>query len=136
MKTLVHGILLLLIAVCAAAPRASDPRTPPYEVTLRMGQTVRCGHGIAIRFQDVLQDSRCPEGATCISAGNARVALTVRRTWRRPARIELNTNAEPRIAKISNYTVELVRLAPARKVNEKVDKKAYVITLRVKGGSP
>jgi hypothetical protein len=131
-KVLVRGILLFLVVVCTAAPRASDPMRPPLEITLRMGQAVRCGRGIVIRFQDVLQDSRCPEGATCISAGNARVALSVRRTWKRPLRIELNTNLEPRIARISNYTVELVRLSPTRRVQENLDKRAYVVTLRVK----
>jgi hypothetical protein len=132
-KTLVRGILLFLVVACTALPRASDPMGAPLEITLRMGQMVDCGLGMAIQFQDVLQDSRCPEGASCIWAGNARVALTVKRTSRRPVSIELNTNADPKSAEIGNYSIELVHLRPTRRVNEKLDKRTYTVTLRVKG---
>lgn len=89
---------------------------------------------MSIRFEDVLEDSRCPVGATCVWAGNARVALTVERTGEDPARIELNTLREPRSATVSGCTVDLADLTPTRKVGEELDRRAYAVTLKVKCG--
>jgi hypothetical protein len=55
--------------------------------TLRDGAPVRLAPGesttvepgaMRIRFDRVLEDSRCPSGVTCVWAGRARVQLTVR----------------------------------------------------------
>ena len=55
--------------------------------TLRDGAPVRLAPGessivapgaIRIRFDRVLEDSRCPSGVTCVWAGRARVQVTVR----------------------------------------------------------
>jgi hypothetical protein len=131
-----RGVLLFLVAACAAVPRADDPMHSPLEVTLKVGQTVSCGRDATLHFQAVLQDSRCPEGANCVWAGNARVALTVRRASKDPVTIELNTNLEPKAAEISDLAVELIDLRPTRRVGEELDKSAYVVTLRVTDGSP
>lgn len=137
MRVLVRGTLLvLLVAVCTAGQRASAPARPPSEITVKLGQTAGCGPGMSICFEDVLEDSRCPVGATCVWAGNAKVALMVERTGESPVRIELNTTLEPRSGKISNTTVELADLSPTRRVGEELDKRLYVVTLRLKSDQP
>ena len=123
--------LLFLIMLCAGALQAGSPKSLPVEVTVKLGQSVDCGGGIAIRFEDVLEDSRCPEGATCVWAGNAKVSVTVTRTGKEPARVELNTNLEPRTARALNCTLEVIRLDPVRRVHEEVDKNAYIVRLKV-----
>lgn len=133
MRALLRISLLFLIMLCTGTLHAGRPNSTPVEVTIKIGQSVDCGGGMAIRFDDVLQDSRCPEGVACVWAGNAKVSVTVTKTGKEPARVELNTNLEPRIAKALSCTMEIIRLDPLRRVNEKVDKNVYVLRLKVTG---
>lgn len=112
------------------------PARPASEVTVKLGEVADCGRGMAIRFEDVLEDSRCPVGATCVWVGNGKVALSVERTGESPVKIELNTTLEPKSAKVSNTTVELADLTPTRKVGETLDKRLYVVTLKLKSDQP
>lgn len=132
MRTLTVLALALLLASCTAAPRAGDAAQPP-EVAVKIGQSADCGGGLVIRFEAVLQDSRCPQGAACVWAGNARIALAATAAGKEPARLELNTGLEPKSATVAGRTVELLRLEPLRKVHEDMDPKAYVATLKISG---
>jgi hypothetical protein len=72
---------------CAAGPRpASEAASSdaaravdlPATVTLAPGERVIArGPDLAVRFADVSEDSRCPEGVTCVWAGRAVVQLEV-----------------------------------------------------------
>jgi hypothetical protein len=130
-RALATSSLLFLIMASAGTLQAGSPNSPPVEVTVKLGQSVDCGSGITIRFEDVLEDSRCPEDVNCVWAGNAKVSLTVTRTGKEPARVTLNTNLEPRTARVLNCTMEVIRLDPVRKVHEKVDKNVYIVRLKV-----
>ena len=104
---------------------------PPADVAVRVGESAVCGEKLTVRFEAVLQDSRCPQGASCVWSGNARVALTFALAGRKPERVELNTHLEPKSADVLGFTVELVSLSPVPKVGEKTDAKGYAATLRV-----
>lgn len=131
MRALATSSLLFLMMLCVGALQAGSPDSPPIEITVKLGQSVDCGGGIAIRFEDVLEDSRCPKDVNCVWAGNAKVSVTVTRTGKEPARVELNTNLEPRTARVLNCAMEVIRLDPLRRVHEKVDKSAYIVRLKV-----
>jgi hypothetical protein len=63
-----------------ATPTAQVFEPPPARVfTLRIGQTITVEDGWPIRFDAILEDSRCPIDVQCIWAGQVRVALTVQR---------------------------------------------------------
>jgi len=82
--------------------------------------------GLFIKFKAVDGDSRCPEGAMCIWAGNAKVVLLVSQED-----IALNTYSDPKLATYSNYAIRLVMLNPYPRLNGPIDPKEYVARLVV-----
>jgi len=69
------------------------------------------GFGMRIKFLEVLDDSRCPVGTTCIWAGNAKVKIQVF-AGRRAATFELNSTVSPRTVTIGGYEIKLDSLEP------------------------
>ncbi len=129
------AFLAVLVGWAAVLVLANAPAKPPVEMTVKLGETADCGRGLAITFEDVPEDSRCPVGATCVWAGNARVVLGVRQSGGEALRVELNTNRGSRSAAVLGFTVELVDLSPTRKMGEELDRRAYVVTLGVTGAA-
>ena len=113
MRVLLAGCLLLLSA-CAAAPPSRPPVKPGEEFTLALGEAVGIEQkGILLRFEKVVEDSRCPMNARCIWEGNARIEIKV--SGPAAARYELNTSTRFNTsAKITDFTLELRRLEPDR----------------------
>lgn len=71
-------LVSLSIVVSVLVPLAGCAEPAPTEVnldtefTLAVGQSVTvAGEGLSIEFVEVVSDSRCPKGATCIWAGEA-----------------------------------------------------------------
>jgi hypothetical protein len=65
--------LLVVGTLCFAACKSSET-VPTNSVSLGMNQSARLSSGVAVRV-DSIQDSRCPEGVTCIWAGQAKVKM-------------------------------------------------------------
>ena len=131
MKSVMLSALLLLTAGAQTGERRGASLNQ--EFTLKAGQSVlvRPG-GLKVTFERVLEDSRCQEGVICVWAGNARVAVGVSRPGGKPARVELNTNVEPRRQPYLHYEVELLDLSPYPKEGQKVKGKSYSVKLLVK----
>ena len=76
-RTVVPLMILILTAVCCGCGgvlRASLGT----EVVLKPGQAVSiAGEELEIKFIEVVEDSRCPEGATCVWEGRARSAVVI-----------------------------------------------------------
>ncbi|WP_203295238.1 hypothetical protein [Luteirhabdus pelagi] len=54
-----------------------QPITPPkIAVKIPLGKTVAF-EGVAITFKEVLEDSRCPENATCVWEGRVRALVSI-----------------------------------------------------------
>ncbi|MBM2841489.1 MAG: hypothetical protein HW412_2017 [Bacteroidetes bacterium] len=116
--------LALLLVQCS-----SDPVGPKLgeEFDLKIGERVVVqNQNLFIKFKTVDGDSRCPEGAMCLWAGNAKVFLLVSRED-----IALNTYLDPKLATYSNYTIRLVVLNPPPRLNDPIDSKEYVARLLV-----
>jgi hypothetical protein len=128
-------ILSFLFALFLWAPASCDQKaTAPLkqEFDLKLGQSVVVGEDrLKINFVSVAEDSRCPEGAQCIWAGNAKLALTVRKGNAKPSSIELNTGVTSQQASYMGHEIKLTALRPHPKVNAGIDKKTYVATLIV-----
>lgn len=87
---LVLPAAFVLVAAACGTPRPAAPSdtgadAPPAAdttvalgspFTLTRGQSAEVG-GQTVRFDAVLEDSRCPQGTTCVWAGRARVTLSV-----------------------------------------------------------
>ena len=68
------GVLAVLLgSACSHAP---SPNTPVEQtISLSAGQSYRLDDGAELRFANVVYDSRCPIGATCVWAGTATINL-------------------------------------------------------------
>ena len=124
----------LLLFVSGGAFAASNHKVAlGEEFTLRPGQSVRIeGENLRVRFDGVLEDSRCPTSVSCIWEGNARVAVTLAKPAQPATQLELNTN--PQFATEGDYmgyTLRLVALEPYPDTEESIPQRAYRATFIV-----
>jgi hypothetical protein len=65
-------VLIALLVMAGCASPDTIEAIPDIEFTLTPGQTATiAGEDLSITFVEVVSDSRCPKGATCIWAGEA-----------------------------------------------------------------
>ena len=94
MKIKLLMIFLLLWAVFGLAAGTVFGRKAKAErkVSLKAGREAFVKEaGLRIRFVQLVEDSRCPEGVDCVWAGNGKISITVRKGKRKAASFELNT---------------------------------------------
>lgn len=102
------------------------------EFELRVGQQVSIKkEGLRVTFSFVAEDSRCPEGVTCVWAGNGKVVLRLSKAGKRSGTMSLNTGVDPKQDAYRGYEVKLVSLNPYPKKNMPIKKKDYVARLVV-----
>ena len=102
------------------------------EFEIKVGKSVSIkNEGLKVSFTRVAEDSRCPEGVTCVWAGNGKIVLTLSKARRRAATMRLNTTLDPKQDDYRGYEVKLVSLNPHPKKNVPLRKKDYVATLIV-----
>ena len=87
------------------------------------------GEGLAVVFESVLEDGRCPEDVTCVWSGNAKIRIGSSKQKHAPAPIELNTNVEPKSSSYLDYEIKLVALKPRPKADKPVQTSEYKATL-------
>jgi hypothetical protein len=102
------------------------------EFELKINQeTAIEGEGLAVAFDSVLQDGRCPEGVDCVWAGNAKIKIRLSKQNQAPGAVELNTGVNPKTSSFLDYEIKLVTLNPRPKADNPVDPKEYKATLIV-----
>ena len=74
MKNSVYALLMLFSVI--AFGQEDSAETPKIAIKIPLGETVVI-KGIAVKFVEVLEDSRCPTGVTCIWAGRTVVKVEV-----------------------------------------------------------
>lgn len=109
----------LALAACSAA--ADQPALLEVSLdepfTLRVGQqAIVRPQALRLRFEDVLEDSRCPQQVECFWTGQARLAVVVQRGNSEPETVEFNTNPAPDVnrqqLKYEGVTIQLEALDP------------------------
>ena len=134
-------LLALVMPSCASAqaePMAASPLPLAPEaiaLDLNHGETKRvAGTALTIAFEAVSDDSRCPEGVSCIWAGDAAVHLRIEGGTASASTAELHVNGRSeRDVVHGDHRVTLVSLAPHPKADAKIEAKDYRITLRIEG---
>jgi hypothetical protein len=124
----------LFIFTAAWAQPASNPKEAALdqEFEIRVGQQVSIKReGLRVSFQSVAEDSRCPQGVTCVWAGNGRVLLRLSKVGKRAATMSLNTGLDPKQDTYRGYDVKLVSLNPYPTKDAPIKKRDYVATLVV-----
>jgi hypothetical protein len=126
MRSITVSLLILTLVACGgdggngggsssgAPPPADYIDYPPLwnDYKLGFGETINLAESVAIEFQAVEEDTRCPTGAQCITDGNARVRVKAI-TPRGAQLIELNTSpALPTSALFDYYGITLRKLEP------------------------
>jgi hypothetical protein len=95
-----------------------------FDLKINQEATVE-GEGLAVTFEAVLEDSRCPDGVDCIWSGNAKIKIRSSKGKQTPATIELNTDAGQKMSSYLNYEIRLVGLKPRPKPSEAVRPDEY-----------
>src|SRR5688500_2560698 len=96
------------------------------EISVKIGETkTATASGIRINFVEVLEDSRCPEGANCIWAGRARIKVTIDGKDVSSMTVELATDGDTQSIKVGNYQVHLVKLEPKPSAQKAPEEKEY-----------
>ncbi len=121
----------LLPWACAAANTTSPPLDRTFD--LRVGASTQMeGTDLEVRFEGVLNDSRCPPDVKCISAGDATVALRLTGGGKDATTYELHTPRGATDAQHGSYVVSLVALGPPPASNRQTSAGDYVATVRVR----
>ncbi|MGK7370041.1 MAG: hypothetical protein ACNS64_07480 [Candidatus Halalkalibacterium sp. M3_1C_030] len=126
MHKLIFLILFLATSGCQSITSSNDPQ-PGEEFELVFGEQISLDNGnLTITFKEVLEDSRCPEGVTCVWAGNAQVALVLNDN-----ETKFNTYLEPQEITIAGFRVELISVSPYPVYEQDIAKEDYVARLVV-----
>jgi hypothetical protein len=99
-------------------------------VELGVGQSVEYG-GIAVRFDAVTGDSRCPSGVQCVWAGDAGIQLTLVAGGESEV-VELHTTLDPRDASFGGFAIGFRDLRPYPAEGVPGDPDGYVATLTLR----
>jgi uncharacterized lipoprotein NlpE involved in copper resistance len=72
------------------------------------------GETLRIRFDEVLEDSRCPVRVTCVWSGQARIGVVAQDAEGTPKTLTFNTNPAPdqnaQTAQVGDYVITLLSL--------------------------
>jgi hypothetical protein len=127
--------LPLLLAILACGPGDHEVALEAPVVEAAYGQRFDLGlgeradvDGFRVVFTRIAEDSRCPESAQCVQAGNAAAAFSVG-SEEGSATLTLHTDREPRRAAAMGRALRLIELRPRPAAGTVPDTAAYVATL-------
>lgn len=124
-------ILTLLTTLAFGALMTVQTQDKTEEVKIRFGeQKAVTKDKIKIKFVSLVEDSRCPEGADCIWAGNAKIKIEISCS-NRTETFEINTNLGVKGASFDGYAINLTSLTPAPKVDVQVAESDYFATFEI-----
>ena len=124
--------LLLGLAGCSYTPSDTVITSLSKEFDLHAGQQATIGsEHFSITFLNVVEDSRCPDNARCIWAGNGEIAVRVNYVRLAPLDTTLNTYLQPHSVSFGYFTIELLKLSPYPHAPTTIDPDDYVATLKV-----
>lgn len=101
MKTITVLIALLISSLCSAQENEL------VQFLLFPNDLVKIGEK-SVKFKEVLSDSRCPTGATCVWAGEAKVLLEI---------MDKNGNFQEKVVTISNAQQQLSSILDQPKIH-------------------
>ncbi len=125
----VKMLFVTLLFAVATIVMADSPEIEK-ELVLKIGtESVVPESDTSLRFVEVLEDSRCPEGVDCIWAGVARIKLEASGRDGRKHEIVLDTLDGTDTAVHAGLKIRLTRVDPYPKADTPIKPDAYVVTL-------
>ena len=137
MKYLAVCILIFVAALIGCQPTSTAPADAGLnqDFTLKLGREVAIkGEDLALGFDSVIEDSRCPKSVQCVQAGQAIIALTVRKPSSNaaPSRLTLSTAPAQNQVSYQGYTIQLKVVTPYPDApGQNIESKDYEVTLVV-----
>lgn len=129
MKT--RSILILLLVLSFGSIHSAQARTDRY-VKLQVNEQKKVsGTQLTVKFVSVLDDSRCPEDANCIWAGNAKIQIKLKKSKGAWKTFELNSNLTEKTVEFAGYKIKLTDLDPKPRTNIRINRHGYTATLSV-----
>ena len=130
MKLLPLTCFLLALASCGG--HTAGPSQPlDARVTVSHGETRGTEGGVALRFDAVTEDSRCPLNAMCVAAGRAVAQVTIMDNSRE-ARVEIRSDPPAsRTAIVGDLRVEWQQLEPYPVAGRTMPPSEYKLTMRI-----
>lgn len=138
MNLAVFSLLLLLIICPGNNSNQTEDAAPAreglmnQELKVRVGENILLrGEDLKVRFVSVLEDSRCPKGEQCITAGNGKIQLQRKKSKKGPVTLELNSSSGTQEAYYEGYVIKFVQLDPYPKMGNSIKPTDYVVTILV-----
>ena len=104
----------------------------PFSIAVGKSVIVRDSGQITITFEAVREDSRCPNGTTCVWAGDAAVELIATDTEGSPYRIILHTHATlEREVEFDGHLLRLLNVEPYPRDGSTIEPDQYIALLEV-----
>ncbi len=119
-------LTLVVIFVLTSISMASTSAQAPQTITVKAGKKTSASRSkLKIKFVSVVEDSRCPENAQCVWAGNAKIKVTVT-SARGSETFEMNTGMGPQGNQFDGWAINLESLTPTPRTGSRpVASKAY-----------
>jgi len=128
MKSLFAVLILTLAFGSLTQTNAQTAQT----INVRVGKQMKASRSkITVKFVSLIEDSRCPDDANCIQAGNATIKVTVSKAGSDPITFEANTNLGAKGNVYEGYAIYLTSLTPIPKANIRINRNAYTATFSV-----
>lgn len=100
-------------------------------VVLKIGHIEKLAGGSTIKFIEVVEDSRCPEGTTCIWAGRAIIRVEVTADGKESRTVDLEVGNKESTARFDKLSITAVKLDPYPQAEKATSPGAYVATLLI-----
>ena len=133
-KRLAFVLVFLAAAGCWHGP--TDPSGPSLDqrFTIQVGESeVLRGEPVRVRFERIIEDSRCAVDVVCIVAGEARGEFRITVGNAAPVTVELSTDPRSSV-EVTGYRFTLVGMTPLPRSNIRIDPRQYraelVVTAR------
>lgn len=120
------------VAACTSNPPALPTGPVNSQIVLAPGETVSVSAAsISVRFESVVNDSRCPGDAVCITAGAATIRLGVLPSGGGLIYYDAHTTNVP-VVRYNDLTITLENLAPYPFASRPTKPADYRATLRIR----
>jgi hypothetical protein len=140
LKPATASALVLILIACTSnnsggLPEADVYVSPGQIFALRVGETAAVVGSAAfdlVRFSGVTNDSRCPQGVTCVTDGFATVVLSVQSALAvNDVQMEVPPGGSAQVT-VEELTIDLVELRPAAQDGTTIDPLSYLAVMRVR----
>lgn len=136
MKTLRIGITSICFALVALLGACGPSGTVKAvqlgeAVTLKLDEAAKVGEELVVTFKAVTNDSRCPQGAQCVTAGDAAVVLTAKAGEKaEDITVKVGAAAENK-ATIEPFVIRILKLDPYPSEGQTIQDADRTVELRV-----